>query len=95
MDIKTIGIDVSKTTLEVDALPEHFRRQHSNDEAGIAALQADLLAQHGQMAINHHSAPYKEPGERGGKRKAVSPEPKPLPSNGIQSVDNRMQMVYS
>jgi transposase len=51
MDIKTVGIDMSKTTLEVDALPERFSRQYSNDEAGIAALQADLLAQHRQMAI--------------------------------------------
>jgi len=51
MDIKTVGIDVSKMTLEVDALPHSFRRQYDNDEAGIAALQADLLAQHGQMPI--------------------------------------------
>lgn len=52
MNIKTVGIDVSKTTLEVDALPDSFRRQYANDEAGIAALLSDLLALHGQMAID-------------------------------------------
>jgi transposase len=51
MDIKTVGIDVSKTTLEVDSLPEGFRRQYANDEAGIASLRADLLARHGQVPI--------------------------------------------
>jgi len=47
MDIRTVGIDASKTTLEVGALPDSFRCQYNNDEAGIVALQADLLAQHG------------------------------------------------
>lgn len=51
MDIKAVGIDVSKTTLDVDTLPERAARQFSNDEAGVSALLAYLAEHNGQGQI--------------------------------------------
>lgn len=51
MDIKAVGIDVSKTTLDVDTLPERGARQFSNDEAGISALLAYLAEHNAQGQI--------------------------------------------
>ncbi|QOT80161.1 IS110 family transposase [Cupriavidus basilensis] len=45
MDIKVVGIDVSKNTLDLDSLPDSASLQFINDEAGIASLLA-YLAEH-------------------------------------------------
>ena len=42
MNVKYVGIDVSKLTLDVDSLPTKGARQYSNDDIGIAALLAEL-----------------------------------------------------
>jgi transposase len=51
MNIKTVGIDVSKATLDMGTLPEHFEQQYTNDEVGISALCDALLVQHRQTPI--------------------------------------------
>jgi transposase len=38
MEVKFVGIDVSKAALDFDCLPESAPRQFGNDEEGIAAL---------------------------------------------------------
>lgn len=50
MAIKFVGIDVSKKTLDVDALPESERKQFGNDDEGIQALAAYLKG-HAQLEL--------------------------------------------
>lgn len=52
MTIEVVGIDVSKSALDLDSLPESTSRQFSNDEAGIAALLAYLTEHNAQGQIN-------------------------------------------
>ena len=42
MEVNFVGIDVSKTSLDFDCLPDCAPQQFGNDEEGIAAL-AGLL----------------------------------------------------
>jgi transposase len=51
MDIKAVGIDVSKTTLDVATFPQSAAMQFSNDEAGISALRIYLVEHSGQGQI--------------------------------------------
>lgn len=52
MELKVVGIDVSKNVLDLNLQPEGEAKQFANDEVGIAALLAYLAGHHSQGAID-------------------------------------------